>query len=90
MSDVTIRDYIGYEKELTAVQVRSLIEGSKITIHHFDRRGEHCRLETTVKSHKNKNGRVVKELAYSDYDGIGWKPIRKETDRMCYTRGWAE
>ena len=42
MRDVTIRDYIGRAKEITAEEVRKLPEGSKVIVHRFDRQGCHC------------------------------------------------
>lgn len=80
MRDVDIRDYIGYHKELTAAEVRKLPAGSKILRHSFDRYGAHqvCEMTVTVGTSKH--------LAAVGYDGLSIKiPIRKETDRMCYT-----
>ena len=82
MRDITIRDYIGYSKELTAAEVRQLPEGSKVIIHSFDRRGTHQTLEATVKIGTGKY------LSYYDAYGLPErKPIKKETDRLCYTEG---
>lgn len=85
MHEVTIRDYIGQEEELTAAQVRQLPEGAKVMIHHFDRYGEHCTLDATVREYTDDNGHVKKYLSYCDFYGPGKKQIRKENNRMCYT-----
>ena len=81
MRDVTIRDYIGRAKEITAEEVRKLPEGSKVIVHRFDRQGCHCTEEmTVVQSYKKKI------LMSRDYYGIKHEiSIRKETDRFCYT-----
>ena len=81
MRDVTIRDYIGKEKELTAAEVRKLPEGTKVRVHSFSRRGEYQTLDMTVTIGTNKYLRAV-----NMYTGdIIEKPIKKETDRLCYT-----
>lgn len=81
MRDVTIQDYIGNKKELTAEQVRRLPVGTKVTIHSFDRYGAHTWTDTTVAKSGNK-----KILIASDYYGNKIiKTIRKETGRFCYT-----
>ena len=81
MRDVTIRDYIGNAKELTAEEVRRLPTGTKVIIHSFDRRTAYQTLEATVV----QRGRQ-KVLAYHDgYGMLATKRIAKETDRMCYT-----
>ena len=81
MHEVTIRDYIGYAKELTAEQVRKLDPGTRIVRHSFDRMGVHQTREMTVV----KSGRT-RVLAYTGYDGLtDTMSVLKETDRMCYT-----
>lgn len=84
MRDVDIRDYIGYSEELTAEQVRKLEPGTKIIRHNFDRQGVHQTLEMTVVQSGKK-----KMLSARDwYRGTTTLvPIRKETERMCYTKG---
>ena len=78
MRDVTIRDYIGNAKELTAEEVRRLPTGTKVIIHSFDRWTAHQTLEVTIV----QRGRQ-KVLAYYDYYGmLATKRIVKETDRM--------
>lgn len=81
MRDVTIRDYIGRAKEITAEEVMKLPEGSKVIVHRFDRRGVHCTEEmTVVQSYKKK------VLMSRDYYGNKREmPIKRETDRFCYT-----
>lgn len=81
MRDVNIRDYIGAKKELTAEEVKKLPNGSGVELHSFDRRGEHHYLVMTVTQSGKK-----KILHARDWYGVGIeRPIRKETDRMCYT-----
>ena len=81
MRDVTIRDYIGGMKELTAEQVKKLPPGSRVVLHSFDRYGNHQALEAKVVQSGRK-----KVLIHSDWDGLSTKKeIRKETDRFCYT-----
>ena len=78
---VTIRDYTGNSKVLTAEQVRKLEPGTHIVRHSFDRYGAHQILEMCVV----RAGRS-KLLAYEDVDGLtAYRKIAKETDRMCYT-----
>lgn len=80
MRDVTIRDYIGRHKELTAAEVRKLPAGTKIIRHSFDRYGAHQTCEMTVTIGTGKY------LTAVGYDGLSVKrPIKKETDRLCYT-----
>lgn len=80
MRDVTIRDYIGYRKELTAAEVRKLPAGTVVRRHSFDRYGEHQWLDMTVTIGTNKY------LSAVDYYGqLINRPIKKETDRLCYT-----
>ena len=80
--DVSIRDYIGREKELTAEQVRKLPEGTTVRLHSFDRHGEHVyRDMTIVRSGKKK---ILSSWDYWD-GGRTTKDIKKETDRFCYT-----
>lgn len=83
MRDVDIRDYIGHAEELTAEQVRKLEPGAKVIRHNFDRQGVHQTLEmTVVQSGKKKMLSVV-----DWYRGTTTlQPIRKESERMCYTR----
>jgi hypothetical protein len=81
MSDVTIRDYIGSKKELTAEQVRKLPPGASVVLHSFDRWGSHQTLNLTVVQSGKK-----KILISRDWYGERIeKPIKKETDRFCYT-----
>ena len=81
MRDVTIRDYIGAEKELTADQVKKLPAGTLIVLHSFDRHGSHCTEVFTVAQSGKK-----KILVHTDfYHGRIEKPIRQATDRFCYT-----
>ena len=80
MRDVTIRDYISWQKELTAAEVRKLPAGAVVVRHSFDRYGTHqwqkCVVIGTGKT---------RELTYVGVDGLLNKmPVRKETDRMCY------
>lgn len=79
--DITIREYIGRAKEIPAEEVRKLPEGSKVIVHSFDRSGIHRMKEmTVVQSYKKKI------LMSRDYYGDKREmPIRKETDRFCYT-----
>ena len=81
MRDVTIRDYIGSAKELTAAEVRRLPAGTVVVKHSFDRSGTHQWLKCLVIG----TGKT-RELIYVGADGLLSKmPVRKETDRMCYT-----
>lgn len=81
MNDITIRDYIGKAKELTAEEVRKLPAGTPVVLHHFDRFGAHCETYMTVVQSGGK-----KILAAHDYySNRIEKQIRKETDRFCYT-----
>lgn len=81
--DVTIRDYIGYEKELTAEEIRKLPIGTTVVKHSFDRYGAHQTLEMWVV----QRGRS-RALNYRDgYGMLQTVKIAKETDRMCYTEG---
>ena len=81
MRDITIRDYIGRAKELTAEEVRKLPAGTPVMLHSFDRYGAHGELKMTVVQSGRK-----KILAAHDYYGNRIeKQIRKETDRFCYT-----
>lgn len=81
MREVTIRDYIGTAKEITAEELRKMPTGTKVILHSFDRYGSHCQLPMTlVKSGKKRI------LVTRDYYGDQIeKPIRTETDRFCYT-----
>lgn len=82
MRDVTIRDYIGTARELTAAEVRRLPAGTRVIRHSFDRRGTHQTLEMTVVRHGCSHA-----LAYRDvvFGLLCVRKIAKETDRMCYT-----
>ena len=81
MSEITIRDYIGTAKELTAEKVKKLQPGTKVIYHHFDRYGAHTTMEMTVMQSGKK-----KILVCRDWHGYLYeKPIKKETDRFCYT-----
>ena len=79
--NITIREYIGRAKEITAEEVRKLPEGSKVIVHHFDRLGYHCTEETTVVQPYRK--KILRSVDY--YGNKHYIPIRKETDRFCYT-----
>ena len=79
MRDVTIRDYIGSEKEVSATEVRKLPEGTVVRVHSFDRYGTHQWMDMAVTIGTNKY------LAGDGYDGLIKRPIKKETDRLCYT-----
>ena len=82
MRDVTIQDYIGNKKELTAEQVKKLPVGTAVTLHSFDRSGNHVTLNMDVV----QSGKKKVLVAYDWYRGTKIeKPIRKETDRFCYT-----
>lgn len=81
MRDVTIQDYIGTRKELTAEEVRKLPVGTKVILHHFDRYGAHAALELEIVQSGKK-----KILVAYDWNGTRIeKPIRTATDRFCYT-----
>ena len=82
MRDVTIRDYIGRQKELTAAEVRKLPVGTMVIRHSFDRHGMHQWREMTVVQSGCSHA-----LAYWDPAShtTGVMRITKETDRMCYT-----
>lgn len=79
MKSVTIRDYIGKEKEIPAAEVRKLPAGTVVRMHTFDRWGNHQWLDMEVVIGTNKYLR-----AYWQNERIE-RSIRKETDRMCYT-----
>lgn len=79
---INIREYIGKEKELTADQVRKLEPGKRIKLHKFDRRGIHEVLPMTVVREGKK--KALSAFDYYTGDRIH-KPIRKETERFCYT-----
>lgn len=81
MRDITIRDYIGFKKELTAAEVKKLPVGTRVVLHSFDRYGNHNMLDLVVTQSGKK-----KILTAHDYYGTRIeKPIRTETDRFCYT-----
>ena len=81
MRDVTIQDYIGNKKELTAEQVKKLPVGSKVVVHSFDRYSSHVTLTMTVVQSGRK--KILKTNDF--YLGTIEKPIRQTTDRMTYT-----
>lgn len=81
MRDVTIRDYIGKAKELTAAEVRKLSEGTKVRVHSFSRYGEHQWLDMIVTIGTNKYLRAFDDFSCEPIK----RPIKKETDRLCYT-----
>lgn len=81
MRDITIRDYIGFKKELTAAEVKKLPVGSAVALHSFDRYGAHQVLELTV----TQSGKKKILTAHDFYGTRIEKPIRTETDRFCYT-----
>lgn len=84
MRDVDIRDYIGQAEELTAEQVRKLEPGTKIIRHGFDRYTAHTTQEMTVV----QSGKKKMLSAVDWYRGTTTlQPIRKESERMCYTKG---
>ncbi len=86
MYEITIRDYIGHAKELTAEEVRKLKPGTHIIKHSFDRYGSHQTLEMCVV----QAGRS-RMLSYTDVDGMtAVRKVAKETDRMCYTEAHNE
>lgn len=82
MEDITIHEYVGNLRELTAKEVRSLPVGTKVLRHSFDLHGNYVQTEMTVA----QNGRE-KVLATRDY--IRGKRVERTiwevTDRMCYT-----
>ena len=81
MREVTIQDYIGRQKELTAEQVKKLPVGTTVRYHSFDRWGSHQTLDMTVVAYGKR-----KVLRASDWRGYPIeKPIRKTTDRYTYT-----
>ena len=82
MRDVTIRDYIGSAKELTAEQVRKSRVGTRVIRHSFDRHGTHQWREMTVVQSGCSHALAYWDPASRD---IGIMRITKETDRMCYT-----
>lgn len=81
MNEITIRDYIGKAKEITAEEVRRLPVGTKVVLHSFDRYRSHCTLTMTVVQSGKKRVLVANDL----YHGRIEKQIKKETDRFCYT-----
>ena len=81
MRDVSIRDYIGYSKELTAEQVKAMPSGAEIIVHSFDRYGVHQTMEMIVAQSGKKKILVSRNL----YGDRITKQIRPATDRMCYT-----
>ena len=83
MRDITIQDYIGTVKELTAEEVRKLPAGSSVMLHRFNKFGEHSWMDMTVV----QSGRKKILVSHDAYGERIEKPIRKETDRFCYTEG---
>lgn len=81
MRDITIRDYIGFKKELTAAEVKKLPVGTRVVLHNFDRYGNHNMLDLTV----TQSGKKKILTARDFYGNRIEKPIRTETDRFCYT-----
>lgn len=81
MKDITIRDYIGLKKELTAAEVKKLPVGTRVVLHNFDRYGSHQTLELTV----TQSGKKKILTAHDFYGTRIEKQIRTETDRFCYT-----
>lgn len=83
MREITIQDYIGHKKVLTADEVRKLPAGAKVEIHSFDRYGAHQWLEMTV----IQSGKKKMLGAYNIYsDGRIIKPIVSlDGIRKCYT-----
>lgn len=80
MKDVTIRDYIGNEKEVSAYEVRYMGPGAKVRVHSFDRFGVHQYADMEVAVGTKKY------LTMTDFNGVVWtKEIKKESDRLCYT-----
>lgn len=80
MKNVTIRDYIDKEKEVTAAEVRRMEPGTKVRRHTFDRYGVHQWMDMTVWIGTGKFLRAV------DYNGDSIiRIIKKESDRLCYT-----
>ena len=81
MKAVTIRNYINPNDEIRAEYVRKMPVGSKVILNHFDRYGVYCTMEMQVIQYGKK-----KMLCAHDYYGDRMiKPIKKETDRLCYT-----
>lgn len=81
MKDITIREYIGFAKELSAEEVRKLPSGSEVIIHSFDRHGVHQTMKMIV-AQSGKKKILVSNDWYGDHIT---KQIRTATDRMCYT-----
>lgn len=81
MRDISIQEYIGYKKELTAEQVRKLPVGARVLLHSFDRHGEHSWMEMTIAKSGNKKILIASDF----YDNKIIKTIRKESGRFCYT-----
>jgi len=66
------------EKELTAVEVRALPEGTKVTVHGHDKYGYPTRLSCELV--KKRNGRGM-ELRYTTYTGFERMEIRAHVGR---------
>lgn len=82
MREVSIQDYIGFEKPLTAEEVRQLPVGSTVKKHTFDRRGTHqWRNMKVVQSGKRK----MLKYYVGPFEHMEMEPIRATSDRMCYT-----
>lgn len=81
--NVTIEDYVGMHRILTAAEVRALPVGSHVLLHSFDRYGAHCTVDLQVAQASPTSKR--KMLTTVDY--YGTRIIKPITDRqnMCYT-----
>ena len=80
---ISIEDYIGTHKLLTAAEVRALPVGSHVLLHHFDRYGAHNALDMQVAQASPDSKRKV--LTTYDYYGVRIiKPITARQN-MCYT-----
>lgn len=86
MREITIQDYIGQKKVLTADEVRKFPAGAKVEIHSLNRYGAHQVMEMTV-IQSGKKGKKKVLGAYNLYsDGRIIKPIVSlDGIRRCYT-----
>lgn len=83
MREITIQDYIGHKKVLTADEVRKLPAGAKVEIHSFDRYGAHQWLEMTViQSGKKK---VLGAYNFYTSNRIIKQIVALDNNRKCYT-----
>lgn len=81
--NVTIEDYVGMHRILTAAEVRALPVGSSVLLHSFDRYGAHKMIEMQVTQASPDSKRKV--LTTYDYYGVRIiKPITARQN-MCYT-----